>query len=358
MARTDPGGFVTAYDPPMFIDEVQRGGDPLILAVKYEVDRLPTKGRFVLAGSTRFLTEPRISESLAGRVRFVDLWPLSQGEIDRGTDSFVDRVFVDHEGILDERPPALSRREIFERVTRGGFPEAVLAETRADRRDFFADYVRTVTSRDVRELADIEHSSRLRQIVRLLAARTSGELNYTDIARTIGIPVATMRRYIPLFETVYVHHVVPAWSRNLSSKVVRRPKIHMIDSGLASYLSGLDTDGLTRSASSIVGQLFESFVIGELSRQLTWSETDASIHHWRTRNGQEVDAVLETMSGSVVGIEVKAAVDVHEDDFAGLRLLRDQLGEQFVAGVVVHCGDRPRRFGDRLYSVPAAALWI
>lgn len=357
MARADPAGFLSAFDPPLFIDEIQRGGDPLVLAVKSETDRTQKRGRFVLAGSTRFLTEPRLSESLAGRVRFVDLWPLSQGEIDSGSDSFVDRMFARPDGLLDEKPPALTRREVFDRVARGGFPEAVLAETTADRRDFFADYIRTITSRDVRELADLEHTSRLRKIVRLLAARTATELNYTDVANTVDIPLATMRRYLPLFETVYVHHLLPAWSRNLTSKVVHRPKIHMIDSGLASYLSGIDGEGMNRSPSSIVGQLFETFVAGEIGRQLTWAVTDASLHHWRTRDGREVDLILETLAGRVVGIEAKAAVDIDESDFAGLRVLRDQLGEDFVAGVVVHCGDRPRRFGDRLYAVPASALW-
>jgi uncharacterized protein len=147
MARTDPAGFATAFDYPLLIDEVQRGGDPLVLAVKHEIDRVQDKGRFVLAGSTRFLTEPRISESLAGRVRFVDLWPLSQGEIDGGSDSFVDRAFADPESLLGIRTEPLSRLEVFARVTRGGFPEAVLAASDADRRDFFADYARTVTTR-------------------------------------------------------------------------------------------------------------------------------------------------------------------------------------------------------------------
>jgi uncharacterized protein len=357
MARTDPGGFISSYDSPLFIDEVQRGGDPLVLAVKHEVDRTQTKGRFVLAGSTRFLTEPRITESLTGRVRFVDLWPLSQGEIERTTDSFVDRVFQHPAGLLDERPTIFSRFEIFERVVRGGFPESVLSESPVDRKEFFADYVRTITTRDVRELADVEHTARFRQIVRLVAARTASELNYSDIARSLDMSVATMRRYLPLFETVYLHHTIPSWSRNLSTKVVHRSKIHMVDTGIAAYLMGLDAQGMNRSPAAAVGQLFESFVAAELAKQLTWSETQASLHHWRARSGQEVDLVLESLQGQVVGIEVKATVDLGETDFAGLKALRDRVGEDFVGGILIHCGDRPRTFGDRLFSVPASSLW-
>jgi predicted AAA+ superfamily ATPase len=166
-----------------------------------------------------------------------------------------------------------------------------------------------------------------------------------------------MRRYLPLFETIYVHHVVPAWSRNHAAKVVRRPKIHMIDSGLAAHLVGADPTGLARPTSTQSGPLFESFVAGELARQLSWSDTEAALFHYRDRRGVEVDLVLEAPDGRVVGVEVKAAIDVHESDFRGLRTLRDRVGDEFVAGVVVHCGDRPRPFGDRLWSLPVSALW-
>jgi predicted AAA+ superfamily ATPase len=356
-ARTDPGGFVTGFDEPLYIDEVQRGGDPLVLAVKYEADRTNRRGRFVLAGSTRFLTEPRLSESLAGRARFVDLWPLSQGEIDRTPDSFVDVTFVEPDRIGRHQPAVLTRRDVFERVCRGGFPEAVLAASPADRRDFLADYARTITAKDVRELAALEHTASLRTILNLLAARTATEMNLADLARELGLPAPTVRRYMPLFETIYAHHVVPAWSRNLTAKVVRRPKIHMTDTGLAAHLLGVDPVGLARPGATHAGHLLESFVAGEIARQLTWSETEATLHHWRDRNGIEVDLLLETPNGQVVGVEVKASVDVHQADFGGLRTLERRLGDQFVAGLVMHCGDRPRPFGTRLWSVPVASLW-
>ncbi len=356
-ARTDPTGFVTGFDEPLFIDEVQRGGDPLVLAVKAEVDRQPTRGRFVLAGSTRFLTEPRLSESLAGRVRFVDMWPLSQGEIDASPDRFIDVLLQDAGQLRLVAHPPLSRREIFERVCRGGFPEAVLADTLTDRREFLADYVRTVTMKDVRELADLQHKQSLRSIVGLIAARTARELNAADIGREIGIPAATLRRYLPLLETIYLHHLVPAWSRNLTSKVVHRPKVHIVDSGLAAYLLGTDADGLARPTAVHSGQLLESFVAGELARQLTWSDQEAALFHWRDRSGVEVDLLLETPDGRVAGVEVKAAIDVREEDFAGLRSLQRHLGKSFVAGVVLHCGDRPRSFGPNLMSLPMSSLW-
>ena len=357
LARTDPSGFVTGFDEPLFIDEVQRGGDPLILAIKLALDASSARGRFALAGSTRFLSEPRLSESLAGRVRFIDLWPLSQGEIDGQPDGFVDAVLQRPRRLLRTDPPVLSRRQVFERVCRGGFPEAVLAANAADRRDFFADYVRTITSKDVRELADLAHMSSLREIARLLAARTAQEVNVSDLGRELGIPTPTLRRYLPLLETIYLHHLVPAWSRNLTAKVVRRPKLHLIDSGLAAHLMGVDAAGLARPTAIEAGPLLESFVAGEIARQITWAGTEASLHHWRDRNGIEVDLVLQASNGTVAGIEVKAAIDVDESDFRGLRTLRDRLGDQFSCGVVIHCGDLPRPFGPKLFAVPVSTLW-
>lgn len=354
-ARTDPGGFVTGFDLPLLIDEVQRGGDPLVLALKVAMDGSPARGRYLLAGSTRFLTEPRLSESLAGRVRFVDLWPFSQGEIDGQPDGFVDVVLGGGAALVTGEP--MTRREVFARVCRGGFPEAVLTQDARDRREFFADYVRTITTRDVRQLADLGHVDTLRDLVRLLAARTASELNAADLGRVLGVPAPTLRRYLPLLETLYLHHRVPAWSRNVTAKVVRRPKLHMVDSGLAASLLGVDPAGLARPDAAIAGPLLATFVAGELARQLTWSDTAATLSHWRDRDGREVDLVLEADDGRVAGIEVKAAIDVDSRDFAGLRTLRDRLGDRFVAGLVVHCGDRVRSFGDRLSAAPVASVW-
>ena len=356
-ATADPSGFLADLTRPTFIDEVQRAGDPLVLAIKAAVDRSHERGQFVLAGSTRFLTEPRLSESLAGRVRFVDLWPLSQGEIDRRPDGFVDTALTAPQRLAQEQPMQLTRQEIFERICRGGFPEAVLAGSSLDRREFFADYIRTVTTRDVRELADLEHVALLRSLVQLLAAQTATELNIADLGRRVGIPAATLRRYLPLLETVYLHHTIPAWTRNLTAKVVRRPKIYLMDSGLAAHLMGAEATALSRVQAVNAGPLLETFVAGEIARQLTWSHVQASLHHWRDRSGSEVDLVLEATDGRVVGIEVKAAVDVTDRDFTGLRALRRRVGTDFIAGIVLHCAERPRRFGAGMSALPISSLW-
>jgi predicted AAA+ superfamily ATPase len=357
-ARIDPTGFVSEVPYPLLIDEVQRGGDALVLAIKREMDRSRQKGRFVLAGSTRFVTEPRLSESLAGRVRFVDLWPLSQGELAHTPDeSFADRCFDGPDGLRSLPVKPLPRREIFHRVCAGGFPEAVLTDSNRLRRAFFNDYVRTITQRDIRELGRISENADLSRLARLLAARTAGEIVLVDIARDIGVDHRTAGRFLGLLETLYLHHLVPAWSRNLTAKVVQRPKLHLVDSGLAAHLLGVDPANLARPVATHSGQLLETFVAGELARQLTWADNGARLHHFRDRSGIEVDLVLEQPDGRVTGIEVKAAAGVADDDLRGLRLIRDRLGTDFTAGVVLHCGERTDSFGDRLLALPVTALW-
>jgi uncharacterized protein len=359
-ARRDAGGFVRESPRPLFVDEVQRAGNPFILAVKAAVDVDDTPGQFFLAGSTRFLFEPRLSESLAGRALFVDLWPLSQGEMEgTANEDFVTRSFAGIDALLipdSLRTHTESRHETMERVCRGGMPQAIRLKGR-DRRDFLNGYARTLASRDVTEIGKLPTSFNLPTLMRVLAGRTSNELNISEIARVVGASPDVTKRVVTMLETVYFHYLVPAWSRNLTAKAVRRPKLHLTDSGLAAALCGVDADTLRRPESSVSGAFLESFVVGEVSRQLTWSDTEASLFHWRDRDGAEVDIVLERPSGEVVGIEVKASFDVNLGDAKGLRSLRDRLGPMFVAGIVLHCGDQVVRLDERIVAMPVASLW-
>jgi uncharacterized protein len=356
-ARRDSGGFVQENDRPLFVDEVQRGGDPLILAVKWAVDRNDTPGQFVLAGSTRFLFEPRLSESLAGRALFVDLWPLSQGEIERThTEDFPTMAFSGIDALVAFAGVGESRRSTMERVTRGGMPQAIRLAGRS-RREFLTAYARTIGSRDAAEIGRLPTAFDLPTLMRVLAGRTSSELNTSEIARVVGASPDVIKRVLTMLETVYFHYRVPAWSRNLTSKAVRSPKFHLTDSGLAAALIGVDAAALQRPDEPVSGALLETFVVGELARQLTWSDTEASLYHWRDRDGNEVDLVLEQPNGDIVGIEIKAAHDVNFADAKGLRVLRDRLGDQFISGIVLHCGNEPRRIDERIVALPINAVW-
>lgn len=362
LARTDPTGFVQDRAMPIMIDEVQRGGDPLVLAIKLLLDSSQDKGQAVLAGSTRFLTEPRLSESLAGRVRFVDLWPFSQGEIDGLTgfgDRMIDRLFVQSDVLVAtaSSSPALTRRDVFQRVCIGGFPEAVAATSSRDRTEFLADYVRTVSQRDIAEMGRLAERVELRTVLQLLAERTASVLNAASLSDAARMSADSMRRYLPLVETIFLSYLLPPFAGSTAARARRHPKIHVTDTGLAAFLLGLNTDRLMDPDATASGALLESFVLMELIKQTTWSDELVRLSHYRDHKGREVDIVVESQSGRVAGIEVKAAIDVDERDFRHLAYLRDQLGDRFTNGVVFHCGTEPLRWGDRLVSLPISALW-
>ena len=360
-ARLDPTGFLLDQTEPILIDEYQRAGEPLLRAVKAHLDRSRRPGQVVLTGSTRFLTEPRLAESLAGRVRLAELWPLSQGEIDRveGGDRFIDRAFRPYRDFrrqMIDLPP-IRRRELAVRICRGGFPEAVLASTDAARRRFFASYVQTVASRDIRELGQIAQRIELPGFLRLLAARTAQELNVSDLANDAALGSDSTRRYLPLVETVYLAYRLPGWATTVTARQKRRPKLHLTDSGLAAHLLGLTPDRLAQPTETAIGAVFETFVLTELLRQTTWADTEVAASHWRDRTGREVDIVLEALDRRVVAIECKATHDLDVADARHLAFLRDALGARFTHGIILHLGDHTRALGDRLTSMPVSALW-
>lgn len=350
-ARADPVSFVR-HDGTLLIDEVQRVPE-LFLAIKAAVDRDRRPGRFLLTGSAQVLSLPRLSDSLAGRMEIVELWPFSQGELRRHRERFIDELLAGGERL--QMKGSLEKRSYLELAVAGGFPEAVARRT--DRRSrWFQSYVQTLIQRDVRDLAEIERLGDLPRILRLVAARTANVINVDSLARDSRVPTTTLRRYLTLLETTFMVHQVPAWSNNKTTRVVRSPKIFMIDSGVAAHLLGATAVGLARPTGN-AGQILETFVVMELRRQLGWSEERATLHHLRTKEHLEVDAVLEAADGRVAGVEVKAAATVTSADFAGLRYLANKAGPAFVAGAVLYTGTEPLGFGGNLFALPISIIW-
>ncbi|GAA3255822.1 ATP-binding protein [Dactylosporangium siamense] len=347
-AIEDPVRFVQ-HDGLMLIDEVQRVPD-LWLAIKHVVDRDPRPGRLLLTGSARLLALQSLPDTLPGRSETIELWPLSQGEIDGAPDGFVDAAFRQGADLRAEAE-GFSRRECLSRATRGGFPEAVRRDSPRRRERFFDGYLDDVITRDVRQVADIEKAADMRRLVSLLAAQTAGLLNVNRLASELALSAPTVRRYIEILETIYLVRTVPAWSTNATTRAVGTPKIMFVDSGLAGFLATGAVGGMPE------GGLIENFVLSELARQLTWAASSIRLYHYRDRDQHEVDAILEDNAGNIVGVEVKAAETVRTDDFRGLRLLQRRLGDRFRAGFVLYCGTESLSFGDGLTCLPIPALW-
>lgn len=357
-AVADPVGFANSGAEPRLIDEVQRAGDPLVRAIKAEVDAEPRPGRYVLAGSTRFLATPSLSESLAGRGVVVEVWPFSEGEFEGRFGTFIDLVFGDPHVLRTIGPTSSDRSDYFRRICRGGFPEPALMTTTRTRRAWFRSYIQAIAERDIREMARVNEPSSIIVLLSYLASITAQEHNVVNTSNKTGLHRTTVNRYLELLEAVFLIHRLPAWSRNLTARVVKHAKLHLTDTGLAASLLGVSPESLAKPVAPARGALVETFIVNELAKQATWSETPVRLHHWRVSGGAEVDIILERDDGQVVGIESKATDTVTADDFKGLITLRDSLGSQFVQGIVLHTGRQPSiGFGDRLVSLPIASLW-
>jgi len=336
----------------VILDEVQRVPD-LFPAIKLEVDRNRQPGRFLLTGSANVMLLPTLSESLAGRMEIHTLWPLSQGEIIGQRKSFIDLVFNDG-GIVDT--PAKDSEAWTEQVCTGGYPE-VLARKSESRRGAWLDaYLTTIVQRDVRDIANIADLTVLPRLLTLLASRACSLLNYADLSRSMGIPQTTLKRYLALLETTFLVQPLPAWSANLGQRLIKSPKVILSDTGLLTHLMGY-TKNLFVKQRDRFGPVFENYVVMELRKQLTWSSIRTRMYYFRTASGIEVDILLENAAGRCVAIEVKATGKVDANDFKGIRLLAQALGDRFLHRIVLYLGRISIPFSENTWALPLGALW-
>ena len=362
----DPHTFVRGYRHPLVIDEIQVAGQSLVAAIKIVVDEDDTPGRFLLTGSTNFLTVPTIAESLAGRAALLRLWPLSRSEL-AGVDQaaaagqppgIITDWFDGRSGRLDRAPA--DRDDYLEMICEGGYPEALRLDPAA-RAAWFDDYVETVIRRDVVMLGDIRRAALLPRLLRLAAANTAGEVNVSDWSQRLGADRATVDSYLEWLRTVFLIHELPPWTRNRAARVIRRPKLHIADSGLAAALAGVEEAALRPPTATLSGPLMETFVVGEIARQLASARSRVAMHHYRANSGREVDLILERADGSVVAVEIKATASPRSGDLRHVAGLRDQLDAAepgaFRAGILLHAGSTSFKLGDRLYSAPVSTLW-
>lgn len=350
-ARGDPTGFLAGLTGDVTIDEVQACPE-IFPALKLAVDNDRRAGRFLLTGSANALVVPEMSRALVGRVELITMRALSQGELEGRREDFIDWAFGDDppKGQF-ERPTSLAAR-----VTTGGFPEAVSRRTHDRRAAWFEAYSTTIVQRDVLDLARVEGLRQLPDLIRLCAARSGGVLNFTEFSRALGLPQTTLKRYFALIEAVFLVQRVPAWSTNLGKRLVRSPKLFMLDTGLGCHLQGVTADAWSEP-STRRGALLENFVFSELDKQLGWSRTHAKLYHYRSHAGDEVDFLLEDSRGRVVAIEVKASATVSTSDVASMRKLAGELGERFVRGVTLYVGSQSVPFAANIHALPVSALW-
>lgn len=354
-AVADPIGYLESFDRPLAIDEYQRAGNDFILAIKLMVDRDPSPGRFLLAGSSNFLTSGQLRESLAGRIAIVPVRPLSHGEIVGQQETFIGAALGDHDAV-GQRAEPLSRRRLAELITAGGFPDAVRAKSVRARTLYFSSYADTVISREaLGDAGSRRDPAILRRVFAVMTARTAQEYTIDSIAADAGVTSETAAAHVNVLTTLHQVVLVPAWASSAASRAKRRPKIVSVDSGLAAFVLGHTTESIADPTCHEFGQLVETYVLGELLRQAAW-EDRCDVFHYRDRDQREVDLIL-TNGARVVGIEVKASATVDRRWGAHLRYVGERVGSKWRGGIVLYAGEHAVSIGDGIRAVPISSLW-
>jgi len=355
----DPSTFVSSAREPVCVDEFQRVL-PLLDAIKAELNRELRPGRFLLTGSTRYTSLPITSQSLTGRAHVVTMWPLSQGELRGRRETFLAILVRDPASLLAAVSSTTTRSQYESALLAGGYPIALRRASEAARARWFRDYVGMVVERDVLEIRAIRQREVMPEIMRHLAAQTGQVVNASRIGEAVGLQRSVVGDYVELLQSVFLVHQLEAFGRTLSTRVRHHPKVHLVDSGLAAHLLGVSSERLARRdpvALTEFGHVVETFAVNEILKQAGWCDELLRFSHYRTRDGQEVDLVVETADGRIAGVEVKSAAAVDAADFRGLKQLRDRLGGAFVGGVALHLGQHAYRYDDRLFALPLDRLW-
>ncbi|HEY9785138.1 MAG TPA: ATP-binding protein [Candidatus Obscuribacterales bacterium] len=353
-ASADPQSFVMSLTPPVVLDEVQLVPE-IFRAIKLRVDKSRKAGMFLLTGSANVLLLPRLAESLAGRMQILPLFPLSQDEIAGRSSDFISKCF--HQDFsLANIEPGRDEMSLADRVTTGGYPEVVVQTSVRAQRDWINAYITTVLQRDVRQIAEVERLAMMPNLLSLIAARTGGLLNMSDLSTSSGIPHTSLSRYLALLEATFILHRLPPWFTTVGKRVTKTSKIYFVDTGLASSLMGVNSEKLKEDG-KLFGFLFENFVLMELLKQASWSETPVALHHFRTHKGVEVDFVLENEAGQLVAIEVKLSGTVRGADRGGLNHFETIAKSKYKCGIVLYTGTRVYPLGTATWAVPIHLMW-
>lgn len=347
-AKSDPMGFLAGFGRPLVIDEVQRVPE-LLIAIKASVDRNRQPGQFLLTGSANALMLPKVSDSLVGRMVILTLFPLSYDEIHGFENTIIDDLVEQKVKISPQTK--LSKIELFNLILTGGYPELQSILKPEQRKSWFQSYISTILQRDIQDLAKINGFYDMPRLLSFLAYQVSSLLNLSSLSRDLGIPVSTLKRYVALLEAIFLIHRLPAWFSNVGKRLIKTPKVFFNDSGLLAHLLGVNSGNLEDNP-KISGQLFESFIFQELMKQISWSNAQPKLYYFRTTSGKEVDFILQTNDGQIIGLEVKMKETIQNKDFDGLQELMNLTKKQFKAGYVITTGQEMVPFGQKLFTLP------
>jgi len=352
-AKNDPLGFIRGFnDRRVIIDEVQRVPE-LFLPIKQSIDENRRPGRFLLTGSANAMALPRVADSLAGRLEVISLLPLAECEIQDTPSSFLTKILS---GKIPDAKQTRVREQLITKVLTGGFPEALLRKEENRRASWFNQYILGIVQKDMKDLSQIENLDIMPRLIQIICNQAGNLINYTEVGNALGLSRQTIVRYLQLLEQLFIFQELPAWHRNNNKRLTKAPKVHLVDSGLLCALRRVNDDKIHRDP-VLFGNLLETYVLCELRRLASWLDEPLYFSHYRDKDQVEVDIVMETMSGDVIGIEVKSSATLRTHSFQGLQRLKKITGKNFLLGLLLYDGDHTNVVDENIFSAPIGVLW-
>lgn len=354
LAKNDPVGFISGLEKPVILDEIQRAID-LFLPIKSDVDAHRTNGRYILTGSADPLLLPHVGDSLAGRIRLLPLWPLSQGELLQKKETFLDKVCGKISFSLGQTI-ACSKEDLLHRVIQGGYPTIISSTTEQQKQDWFNDYISLVLQKDILDLSRIEKVSQIPNLFALLASRVGGLINLEELSRSLKLPSATLGRYLDLLKMLFLVYLLPPWEKNLGKRIVKSSKIYLVDTALQLFMLNMNKDHLWKD-SQLLGKIVENFIVMELVKQISFSNYNIKMYHYRDYAQTEVDIILEIDGRDLIAIEIKTSETLSKEDFKGLQKFQEVAKKNLRFGIVLYAGNTAIPFSENMMALPISILW-
>jgi len=353
IAQQDPKGFISDCSAHTIIDEIQRVPE-LFLTLKQSIDLNRKPGRFILTGSANLLLVPEFTDALVGRMEILRLHPLSQQELEQTKYApFLERMFT---GDFELEKSQRLGSNLRERIVGGGYAPALVRQSNRKRSNWYGNYINSLIYRDVLNISKIQSIEILPQLLTAVANLTAQLFNVSSLSQKLQMNRNTIGDYLNLLQYQFLIERLPPWHTNRMKRLIKTPKIHFGDTGLACSLIGINASALLNNR-DLLGQLVESFVFQELRRQASASLEPYRFYHFRDRDGVEVDMIIERSAFELVGIEVKAGSTIFDSDFKGLRKVKSAHPDKFKFGAVLYDGETCASYGDNMFIIPIRKLW-
>ena len=326
LAREDPELFLQQYTPPVIIDEIQYAPE-LLPYIKIRVDESDEKGQYILTDSQMFHMMKNVSESLAGRVGILTLYSFSQSELD-GREN---KAFLPSGIIMSEIPLTIS--EVFDRIYKGSMP-ALAVNANMPIENYYGSYMQTYLERDIRDLVKITDETRFLKFISCVAARTGQEVVLADISRDTEIDGKTAERWLSILCSSGLVYLLPPYFNNTIKRIVKRPKLYFMDTGLACYLS-LWNNPRGLEVSAMAGAMFETYVISEIIKSYANAGRDTRnrLCYYRDNNNKEIDLII-LENGKAYPVEIKKSANPGKNAVRHFGVLKD-MGLDVGEGAVI-----------------------